>query len=223
VVFPWFGARPEKPAHGFARIMDWSVVDSEASPEKASIVLSLSPNDVTRALWPHEFVITLRITIDDRLTLSLEVTNDSDGVLSFEEALHTYFAVDDVRHASVEGLEDTVFVDKTTDAMTRKRQGRAPLTVDGAIDRVFLNTMSSCTLRDPVLRRRISIDKSGARSTVIWNPHSEKAKAMNDLGDDGWQRMLCVETGNVGENMIHLEKKQRWIMTAVIREETDED
>jgi hypothetical protein len=32
---------------------------------------------------------------------------------------------------------------------------------------------------------------------VLWNPWDEKAKAMADMDDDGWQHFVCVEAGAV--------------------------
>ena len=51
--------------------------------------------------------------------------------------------------------------------------------------------------RDPDLRRSIIIRKTGSLSTVVWNPWSETAKRMTDLGDDEWLHMVCVESGNI--------------------------
>jgi D-hexose-6-phosphate mutarotase len=218
VIFPWFGAHPSdptKPTHGFARMSDWNVVAAKTSTDQARIVLSLTANDATRALWPHEFVATLVAELENQLTLSLEVANASSDSFKFEEGLHTYLTVADISQVSVRGLEEATYIDKA-DSMKRKQHGSDPVIIDGEIDSVFLSTAAVCTLHDPVLRRKIIIEKSGSRSTVIWNPYSAKARAMSDFGDDEWHRMLCVETCNVAEDSIYLEAGGRWMMTAVI-------
>ena len=217
VVFPWFGAHPSdptKPAHGFARIMTWSVVEAETSADRVQMTLRLAANDDTRELWPHEFVASLAVTLDDRLTVALEVANISSESFEFEEALHSYISVGDVRRALVHGLEETAYIDKKD--MKRKLHGPSPIVIEQETDRVFLNTAATCTISDPDLQRSVVIDKSGSSSTIIWNPHSEKAKAMSDLGDDDWQQMICVETGNVADNLIHLNGGERWLISATI-------
>lgn len=49
LVFPWFGPDPEgrgRPAHGFARIRSWKLVDHDGD----RVVLELIDDDGTRAL-----------------------------------------------------------------------------------------------------------------------------------------------------------------------------
>ena len=70
------------------------------------------------------------------LELTLEVENRSKAPFSFEEALHTYLAVGDVREASVIGLEGRAYIDKT-DGMKRKTLAAGPFRPGGETDRVF--------------------------------------------------------------------------------------
>jgi glucose-6-phosphate 1-epimerase len=39
---------------------------------------------------------------------------------------------------------------------------------------------------------------------VIWNPWIERAAAFSDMANDGWQRMLCIETANVMGDVVSL-------------------
>jgi hypothetical protein len=45
------------------------------------------------------------------------------------------------------------------------------------------------------------IEKVGAASSVVWNPCAEKAATMADLGDPAWRGMVCLQTGNVADNV----------------------
>src|SRR5262249_35358551 len=110
------------------------------------------------------------------------------------------------------------YIDKM-DGMKRKVHGDAGLRPGGPIDRVFVDTRVACTVEDPVLGRRIVVEKSSSATTVIWNPWSEKARAMPDLGQDAWQSMLCVETANAADDAVHLTPGERHRMTAVVRVE----
>jgi D-hexose-6-phosphate mutarotase len=81
---------------------------------------------------------------------------------------------------------------------------------------VFLDTRSTCTITDPVLERRIVVEKTGSATTVVWNPWHEKASTMADLGDVQWRSMLCVEAANAADDAIHLAAGQRHAMRVVI-------
>jgi D-hexose-6-phosphate mutarotase len=219
IIFPWFGARaghPGSPAHGFARTMEWEL-ESLVRRNNGDIhlVLRLSTTTTTLAQWPHEFTLRHRITIGAQLHLALEVENSGDAPFTFEEALHTYFTVGDVRSSGVTGLENTSYLDKV-DAGQRKREGSEPIRFNGETDRVYLDTTTTCTIHDPVLARRIVVEKTGSDTTVVWNPWIPKAKAMADFGDDEWPAMLCIETTNAAENLITLLPKSTHTMTATV-------
>ena len=219
LIFPWFGPRaghPESPAHGFARTAEWQIESlSEDGDGIVTAAFRLAADDRTRALWPYDFNVGYRVAIGRTLTLTFEVKNTSPESFTFEDALHTYFSVGDVRQTSVFGLENAEYVDKT-DAFQRKKQGPEPIRITQETDRVFESTRKACILDDPGLKRRITVDKSGSQTTVVWNPWIAKAAAMADFGDDEWPRMLCIETANAGANAITLAPGKTHVTRAVI-------
>jgi glucose-6-phosphate 1-epimerase len=223
LIFPWFGAHgtnAKAPTHGFARTSTWRLVDSRPGPDGAVVVeLALEDDDMTRAAWPHAFELRYRVSVGETLGLSFEVTA-SGQPFSFEDALHTYLAVGDVRAVAVTGLENTTYVDKV-DFMSRKRQGTEPLRLTGETDRVFLGTRGRCIVEDRVLARRLLVDKTGSATTVVWNPWSTKASGIADLEPDEWRRMVCVETANAADDVVTLGSGQRHVMTATIRVEPE--
>jgi glucose-6-phosphate 1-epimerase len=223
VIFPWFGPRaghPTSPEHGFARVAEWSVESVERSLDGAvTLVFQLDSTDATRALWPYDFRLRHRVVIGPRLELELEVENRSREAFVFEEALHTYLRVGDVREATVSGLAGTTYIDKN-DAMKRKLQADEPLRLSGATDRVFPATRGPCAVDDPVLDRRLVIEKMRSATTVLWNPWREKAAAMADLGGDAWPSMLCVETANAADDAVRLAPGECHQMTAVVAAES---
>src|SRR5262249_18880989 len=141
--------------------------------------------------------------IGSELEMELEVSNIGASPFMFEEALHTYLAVGDVREVSIAGLEHATFIDKT-DGFQRKNQGGHPVRITKETDQVHLNTEATCTVSDPVWNRRVMVEKSGSNSTVIWNPWIEKTMAMADMSPNGWQGMVCVETANAADNAVTL-------------------
>jgi glucose-6-phosphate 1-epimerase len=221
ICFPWFGPNasdPKAPGHGFARLRDWTLIEATEAPDGAvTLALELAGSDdrPLSLLWPHAFRAIHRITVGSTLTMALEVTNTGADAFSFEEALHTYFAVHDVREVTITGLEHTEYLDKVA-GFARKNQGSDPIRFTGETDRVYLKTTTDCVINDPGARRRIAIRKTGSDTSVVWNPWIDKARAMPDFGDDEWPAMLCVETCNVNVHARTLAPGASHTMTAIV-------
>jgi glucose-6-phosphate 1-epimerase len=219
ICFPWFGAHATDqaaPAHGFARIREWTLVEAEENGGMVTLTLRLADDDGRRGgAWPHAFTAEYRVAIGQQLGLALDVRNTGSSACRYEAALHTYLAVSEIRDVGVTGLEATEYLDKVAN-FARKREGAAPIAFAGETDRVYLDTEGACLVHDAGWKRRITVGKSGSRSTVIWNPWIAKARAMPDFGDDEWPGMLCVETANVGEAAVALEPGSHHLMTALI-------
>jgi D-hexose-6-phosphate mutarotase len=210
ICFPWFGPHatdPSAPSHGIARLRDWALVEAHDDDRGATVLVFL--------LKQNAFSATYRVTVGTSLGLALEVHNPGAGIFTFEAALHTYFAVRDVRSVEIRGLEGTEYLDKVGEA-TRRRQGSSPITFTGETDRIYLNTQAACTIHDPELRRRIVVQKTGSDATVVWNPWIAKAAAMPDFRDDEWPEMVCVETGNVNVHAVTLAPGATHTLTAAI-------
>ena len=220
ICFPWFGPKagePSAPMHGFARLREWQVESVSQSDEGAvEITFTLTADEQTRTLWPAEFVARYCVHIGKTLKLTLQVQNKGDAAFTFEEALHTYFAVGEVRQVSVTGLEATNYLDKT-DGSKEKSQGGDAVVIVSETDRVYLNTTAPCVLNDPANGRRVGINKAGSQSTVVWNPWIAKSKAMVDFGDEEWNGMICIETCNLGKDRVELNPGAIHEMRAEIR------
>ena len=220
VCFPWFGSSdhmPGAPPHGLARLMRWSLQSVERQGEEVRVAMSLRSNDRTRKWWPKEFEIRHLVTFGDRLAMRLEVRNRGADPFVFSEALHSYFFVEDVRQASVRGLEGLEYLDTAGGQATMRREPDEPLKVVEETDRLYCGTQATCVIESPSMGRRIVIDKSGSNSTVVWNPWVEKSKAMPDFGDNEWPQMLCIETANAGQDLVTLEPGATHVVEAAIR------
>ncbi|ANP74665.1 D-hexose-6-phosphate mutarotase [Cryobacterium arcticum] len=205
ICFPWFAAHPTDataPSHGFARLADWQLVEAREAGDDVVLVFVLTDTEASRAsAWPHRFEARYTVTVGARLTLALEVTNRDTEAVSFEEALHTYLAVADIRQTEVAGLEGTPF----TDRLTGPRPAEStPVRFDAETDRIYLNTPATTTVTDASTGRVITVAKQGSASTVVWNPWIDKAAAMADFGDTEYTGMVCVETCNIRDNTITL-------------------
>jgi D-hexose-6-phosphate mutarotase len=219
ICFPWFGPKagsPDAPLHGFARILPWAVgsVVQEAGG-RLRAVLELSAEAAARGGFPRELSLSLDVTVGRSLRMELTVRNVDSAAVTFEEALHSYFAVSDVREVRIGGLEGVSYVDKTA-AMARKPGESAPIAIAAETDRVYLGATGTVTIEDPGWRRRIVVGKSGSRTTVVWNPWVAKAKAMPDFGDEEWPGMVCVETANALDDAVTLAPGASHVMTATL-------
>ena len=200
IIFPWFG-KPEGRAtqHGFARIHSWELVEVTKQPDGSVLAHLTLPVSTEPLTIPLDYYVTIGKT----LTAELVVTNFSDRELNFENCLHTYFTVGDINQVRVVGLQGVDYLD-SLDGRTRKREANDAIHFSGEVDRVYVNTPNPVEIHDAAFRRVIRITTEGSASTVVWNPWIAKAKAMADFGNDEYQRMVCVESGNCTENAIRL-------------------
>jgi glucose-6-phosphate 1-epimerase len=219
IVFPWFGPNrhaPAAPQHGFARTATWDVDRVEtAGTDSLTLTLSLDDGDVGSRFWPEPFRAMYTVTFSRTLSLSLSVQNRATHPIVFEQALHSYFAVCDIASVGISGLDGTTYIDKT-EAGRRERETAPLVTIKAETDRAYLNTPARCAIQDRGWRRRLVIEKSGAASTVVWNPWAEKGAALADLGDPAWRGMVCVETGNIADNEVRLAAGSEHEMSTVI-------
>jgi D-hexose-6-phosphate mutarotase len=202
ICFPWFGGREGDVAHGFARVTGWELIKTAAAPDGTVTVQLRLPEVPARADWKGlqaEFIVT----VSDTLTMELRVTNASSQDIAFEGCLHAYFSVGDISQVAINGLKGLQYIDKVENFARKQENGEA-LRINSEVDRVFVNATGPVEIADAKWQRKISVEKSGSASTVVWNPWIAKAKAMADFGDEEYHGMVCVEAGNVGENKVTL-------------------
>ena len=229
ICFPWFGDRSDgvvwavkSPAHGFARIQEWEFVSAllmpasqdAGAPETLWLVLRLGPSELSRALGSDTFMAVYEVVLGGReLTAKLSVMNGGTAPLRFEEALHTYLAVADVRTAAITGLEGAIYLDKT-DGYKSKQAPDGALQLTGTTDRVFPGHAGGAVVEDA--ERTITLHKEQSMSTVVWNPWVEGSVGLKDMEPDAWTGFVCVETANVGTDAVTVAPGQGHVMTMTI-------
>lgn len=203
VIFPWFGPREGMAAHGFARLKPWEIKEIVQAPDGGVTVRFRLPNYPEAAVYPT-FTAEYLVTVNESLALELQVTNNStDANLEFEECLHTYFAVEDIAAVSITGLKGHSYLDKVANFAKKKETGDA-IRITSEVDRVYLDARGTVDIHDARLGRVIRVEKKNSASTVVWNPWIEKAQQMPDFGNEEYQTMVCVESGNVNVNKMTL-------------------
>lgn len=203
VIFPWFGARESFPQHGFARLKSWELKEFAPAPDGSVSVRFRLPDCPEASAFPP-FTADYVVTVDESLTLQLTITNESkDQDLAFENCLHTYFEVGDIKEISVTGLKAKRYLDNVAN-FAEKTETNDAIQFTSEVDRIYLNATEPIEMVDRRLGRKVRIEKHGSVSTVVWNPWITKAQQMPDFGNEEYERMVCVESGNVALNSIKL-------------------
>lgn len=207
ICWPWFGSPSDgRQAHGFVRNQAWRLSLLREDDGETTLQLVFEQPAATRDDWPFAANVQLTITVGKSLGLQLHTRNMGDVPFALTQALHSYFNVSDVRQVSLSGFDNMAYID-TLDAWVSKQQV-GDIRIDQEVDRIYQAGAGQQgalqTITDPGLQRVVSIQPFGSASTVVWNPWIDKARAMADFADDEYQRMVCIETANAGQDVIQL-------------------
>ncbi|WP_271409840.1 D-hexose-6-phosphate mutarotase [Pseudomonas sp. Q1-7] len=227
VCWPWFGdlrrnpaeiqgmhqGGPICPAHGLVRERDWTLLGIDSQGPAVRLEFALDTASEPLPGWPHAAELKLTILLGERLQLSLSTRNSGDTPLALSQALHSYFAVGDIREVELQGLDGCRYIETLEDWQLRKQQGN--LDFSGETDRIYLDTPKRMALVDRAWKRRIELDIEGSSSAVVWNPWIDKSRRLSQFAEDAWQGMLCIETARVMGDMLVLKpgEEQRVVVS----------
>ena len=227
ICWPWFGALErnpdsvqrqyqlhEPPAHGLVRQQPWRLDEEHIDKEQVQLIFQLAEHGDHQHFSP--VTPTLTVTLSNTLTLSLSNHNHGNRSVTLSQALHTYLAVADSRQITVHGLAHTPYVDALDDWQTR--QDDQPLQLHQETDRLYLQLPSQLHVEDPLWQRQILLTCRGSHSAVIWNPWIKKSRLLSQFAPDAWQRMLCIETARVLDDVLTLAPGESHEMAVEIRD-----
>jgi glucose-6-phosphate 1-epimerase len=217
ICFPWFRGKSDNlhaPAHGFVRTKMWQLESIIENENGISLTMFTQSDEHTRKWWPGEFRLTHRATFGSELRLELVCMNTGTTPFRFEEALHTYNRIANIQDARLQGLDGVSYLDNTE--LNKVKTQRGDVTIASPTDSAYRNTQNEVDLLDPNMKRRIRLRKEHSLSTVVWNPWSEGAAHLQDLGDGEWRQFLCVEASNILDAAINLAPGQEHSMTAIL-------
>lgn len=190
ICWPWFGPAGE-PAHGFARILPWTLTAHDENEESVMLTLVLESNEQTKKLWPHDFTLLARFRFSDRCEIELEAHGDFEATA----ALHSYFAVEDIAWVEVSGLGNT-FIDKVNNGQPgTSDNGRQ--TYPDRVDRIHTQPDDCSVIVDKQGQRTLEVHHHYQTDVVTWNPGPELSCSMSDMANEGYKTMVCVETAQV--------------------------
>ncbi len=219
VCFPWFSTGTDghhQPSHGIARVSTWQLIESGMPDGIAHLLFQLTSDDIAGSEAPDALpggaTAYLSVGMADKLRIDLTVQAGTEE-LTFEEALHTYYSVGEVKQVSIEGLDGLGYVDKTAAGARRTQDG--DVRFEGEVDRVY-DHGGSARIVDPLLHRTITVVKRNSANTIVWTPGHEQVSTMADVQDTDWNAFVCVESGNVGDHAVTLQPGQSHTMTMVV-------
>ena len=216
ICWPWFGPDPEgkgRPGHGFVRNRAWKVTSTQAIANGAvKVTLELSDTPETMEIWPRKFELVQEIVIGDSLNLTLITRNTGTDLFSITQGFHTYFKVGDINQASVLGLQNCPYIDKTDNSAEKKQVGEVTIVTE--TDRIYQQVSNTLIIDDKALDRCIQILSQGNRTAVVWNPWEKISKEMADLEDSDYQRFICVETTNAASDVIGIAPGEEFRLVA---------
>jgi glucose-6-phosphate 1-epimerase len=207
VCFPQFAERGPLPKHGFARTSRWELVTPphvQGEVTEAGFQLDSATSGYA---WEHAFCVVLVVRLGPAwLEVELQAANTGRTAWDFTAALHTYLAMDDVREATLRGLQGLSYEDMLASCAVRT-EAAPVLCVPGEIDRVYRGVVQPLELQEGTRHRRVL--QQGFQDSVVWNPGPRKAAALGDMPAGDWPRMLCIEAAVI-EHPVHLAPGKTW-------------
>ena len=173
VIFPQFAARGAGMRHGFARVSTWRLGDSgDGFAEFLLTEADLAP--AIAAAWPYVFALTLRVEVlADELRFSLQVRNLGAESFPFSAALHTYFMVDRLANAGIDGVQDGEMI------------------ITDKYDHIHFGISNAIVLRSGM--GALKLEQQGFTDAVVWNPGAADSAALADMEGDEYQHFVCIE------------------------------
>jgi glucose-6-phosphate 1-epimerase len=190
ICWPWFGphsSRQNVAAHGYVRTQTWEIIETQDS--STGTRLMLQPKTSVGEGFGGTAQLRLVVVVGRQLTIQLHTTNIGNNAFTYNCALHSYFAIDNINTCELKGLSGQ-YSDKTQGYQIFTTP--TPYKFAAEIDRVHLVQPLKLIIIDKDTSTEIT--SQGHDSIVVWNPWQDKSISMSDMADDSYLTMLCVET-----------------------------
>ncbi|MGL4472938.1 MAG: D-hexose-6-phosphate mutarotase [Shewanella sp.] len=213
VCWPWFGMNttPNWPQHGFARTRLWDLQSAEVEKDVAKLTFVLTISEQDKQYWPHDTQVSMVFELSERLKVSLINHNTGLETVSFTQALHTYFAIDDIHQLQASGFSGSEYIEF---AKGPYQQQGDTVSFDKETDRVYTKLGPQQLLHTP--NGTIVVKRENSQSAVLWNPWIEKSTWLSRFNDDDYLTMVCLEAANVLEDKVILAAGETHCLTTEI-------
>ena len=222
ICWPWF-AKPKKELgenlsfHGFARVNKWVITAINEDADGVNIDFSLASNKKTKAIWDHDFLLTLKVSLNDSIQMSLITENTGLTEFTYGGALHTYLHIANIDQCTISGLAENY-----TDSLDAGKNKKAPATIaiTEELDSIHQVNQGDIIVTDNGNQRNIMVTNSGNDSVVAWNPWIKKTATLEDMPNDGYKTMLCIESTITAADGVLVNPGQKHVLTTTIKETT---
>ncbi|HCS65509.1 MAG TPA: D-hexose-6-phosphate mutarotase [Cellvibrio sp.] len=198
---PWFGVNqidPTKPKHGFARNNFWELGEAHLLSDGSVELEFLFLSDANE-LFPFDFSAELRMTLGNNAKLELTINNTDTEDFDCSWAMHNYHRISSLKDVRVLGLAERKYLDNLEGHAEKHQSGDVDF--PGPVDRVYHSIENTVSISGSP---SIEITHSNCPSVVVWNPGSEAAAKIADIGEGQEQFYICVERGAVLSEKWHL-------------------
>lgn len=203
LVFPVFGTSDEVklPQHGFARTSRWEFLGKTSEGGSSiQVDFGLGPENLSaeaKAAWPSNFGLIYTVTLTRKtLETKMIIRNEGTETFKFHVLFHTYFKVPDIKAVAVTGLKGIEYKDKV--ASSTAQETADALGISSETDRVYPKVPGTVEIVSGG-KALYKIERTNVDDVVVWNPWTGSSKIADFGPEDGWQRMICVEAGNVAD------------------------
>lgn len=223
--WPWFANEGPDGCrrHGVARYHEFEVVSRTDAPRASELRLRLRSDEMTRREFPHDFVLTLVVRLEERLTLRLIGENVGHEPFAVTEMIHPYFRVGDARQCVVRGLDGCRYRDNMHPELGDARIWRGDYCVtEGSKVFAFADPARAhaLDLSDPVFGRTLSFTSTNDLKAVVWSPGEASGKGKNvtsRLAPGEWRTFVCVENGTCyGDRAYVLRPGERHVLERTV-------
>lgn len=196
------GPTASLPQHGFARNSKWEFLgkstteslkgkqnnaDSSVQLDFGLSAASISPD--FRKAWPFDFNLIYTVILGpSSLETSMQVQNSGTQAFEFNLLFHTYFAVNDISHVTVSGLEGSELKDKV--AGKSDKEAEKEVAIKSEVDRVY-----DVASEKPIAimeggKPKMNIERQNLPNVVVWNPWEGASTKMGDFAPaTGYKQM----------------------------------
>lgn len=190
VLFPQFADRGPHKKHGWARDVEWSLVDEQITDGAHWAHWQLELGKDAHPDWPYLARLDLSAKAStDALWFELQITNTGSNAFNWTGGLHPYWAVSDVRKCTITGLTGTVVQDRFNPGKKVEACDRVQPT-GNAFESLY-DTPAPIELTSD--HRTLRLSMTGFDQWMIWNPGEMEARHMADIPSGGWQAFICIE------------------------------
>ena len=152
--------------HGFGRELPWTVTHQSTTTD-ASLTVTLTSNDTTRAVYPFDFSVSFTYRLSGgQLTIDQTYTNKSTTPMPFSSGLHPYFLAPD-KDSLTFAIPSTSYTEKQT-GETHAFAGKFDFT-QAEIDAAFTSiTGTVATVTDASQNLTLTMTSSEQYRTIVF-------------------------------------------------------